>query len=188
MAFGAIPAPAARARIRGGATELDRLRAGDAEAWSRLFEATHAAVYRAALVQVRDPHLAEDVMAQVYLEAFAGIRRYRDRGKPIVAWLLAIARQRALDALRKRQREVRASPAGAHASSATDDGESFDPLFEALAGLTPEQRQVLHLRFVEDLSLEQTAAVMGRSVGAVKALQHRAIVRLRAALANPSRR
>jgi len=168
-------------------SELDRLRAGDPEAWARLFEATHRAVYRAALVQVRDPHLAEDVMAQVYLEAFAGIRRYRDRGRPFAAWLLTIARQRAVDALRKRQRELRrlstqTPPAADEEVQLTESS----VLLGALETLTPEQREVLHLRFVEDLSLEQTAAVMGRSVGAVKALQHRAILRLRAALTHHS--
>jgi len=187
VAFGAIPAPAPGARVAGTMSELDRLRAGDPEAWARLFEATHRAVYRAALVQVRDPHLAEDVMAQVYLEAFAGIRRYRDRGRPFAAWLLTIARQRAVDALRKRQRELRrlstqTPPAADEEVQLTESS----VLLGALETLTPEQREVLHLRFVEDLSLEQTAAVMGRSVGAVKALQHRAILRLRAALTHHS--
>jgi RNA polymerase sigma-70 factor (ECF subfamily) len=156
---------------------LQALRERDPAAWTRLFEEHQHIVYRAALAQVGERELAEDVTAQVFLEAIEGIRRYRDRGKPIGAWLMSIARHRSLDALRKRRREARATPppspeGAAHVVVALD----------ALERLTTEQRQIMHLRFVEDLSIETVATLTGRSPGAVKSLQHRALRQLRAQL------
>ena len=167
------------------ASELARLRARDQQAWTALFEATHELVYRAALSQVGDPHLAEDVMAQVYLEAFRGITRYRDRGRPITGWLLAITRHRSLDAVRRRQRERRwwvRLVRGQREPEASEGARSASLLHPALARLTPEQREVLHLRFVEDLSIEEIAVLTGRSANAVRQMQFRALRRLRAAL------
>ena len=64
-----------------------------------------------------------------------------------------------------------------------DHAEPLDPeLLDALAQLTPDQREVLALRFVADLSLEDVARLTKRSVGATKALQHRALENLRAAV------
>lgn len=163
-------------------TELDlfieALRSRETEAWTALFEEHRHLVYRAALAQVGERELAEDITAQVFLEAIEGIRRYRDRGKPISAWLLSIARHRSLDALRKRRR---AAPVLEH--DATTPVE-HDAALEALHILTPEQREVVHLRFVEDLSIETVATMTGRSPGAVKSLQHRALRQLRAHLTN----
>lgn len=187
MALGAFPAPAAAMHVLHAATDIERLRARDPDAWSQLFESTHREVYRAALIQVRDPHIAEDIMAQVYLEALTGIARYRDRGRPILAWLLAIARHRALDTMRKRRRNLIGLTPTQELQSALPEDRSLS-LLHALSELTPAQREVLHLRFVEERSLEQVAALTGRSVGAVKALQHRAILRLRAKLDDSSGR
>jgi len=159
---------------------LAALRARDASAWTELFEQHRDLVYRAALSQVRERELAEDVTAQVFLEAIEGIRRYRDRGRPIGAWLLAIARHRSLDAIRKRRRESRSDPPPPGSA-----GEPASPALEALRVLTPEQREVVHLRFVEDLSIETVAAMTGRSPGAVKSLQHRALRQLRVHLSLP---
>ena len=165
----AIPGPAdARADW------IRALRDRDPAAWTAVFEEHRDFVYRASLSQVGDRELAEDITAQVFLEAIEGIDRYRDRGAPFSAWLLTIARHRSLDALRKRRRDERARlffepPTSRVESSA----------IEALGYLTPEQREVIHLRFVEDLSLEQVARMTGRSAGAVKSLQHRALSRLR---------
>ena len=162
-------------------TELDlfieALRSRETEAWTALFEEHRHLVYRAALAQVGERELAEDVTAQVFLEAIEGIGRYRDRGKPISAWLLAIARHRSLDAIRKRRRD------GTTATAPADTGhEPSTAALEALHVLTPEQREVVHLRFVEDLSIETVATMTGRSPGAVKSLQHRALRQLRAHL------
>ena len=88
-----------------GATELDRLKRRDRLAWSRLFEREHSLVYRFVLSRVGEPAVADDIAGQVFLEAIEGIGRYRDRGKPISAWLVTIARHRTLDFFRKRGRE-----------------------------------------------------------------------------------
>jgi RNA polymerase sigma-70 factor (ECF subfamily) len=156
---------------------LQALRTRDSAAWTKLFEEHRDLVFRAAFTQVGDRELAEDITAQVFLEAIEGIGRYRDRGKPLGAWLVTIARHRSLDAIRKRRREER-SPA----LERSENVHSWTPAIESLQSLTPEQREVIHLRFVEDLSIETVASMTGRSPGAVKSLQHRALRQLRSQL------
>ena len=150
------------------------LRDRDPVAWTSVFEEHRDFVFRAALSQVGDRQLAEDITGQVFLEAIQGIHRFRDRGTPLSAWLLTIARHRSLDALRKRRRDERASLVF-ESHEATSDSSAL----EALSLLTTEQREVIHLRFVEDLPIEQVAQMTGRSAGAVKSLQHRGLRRLR---------
>ena len=161
-----------------GATELDRLKRRDRFAWSTLFEREHPLVYRFVLSRVGEPAVADDIAGQVFLEAIEGIGRYRDRGKPISAWLVTIARHRTLDFFRKRGRErgdsIEPSVAGPDAA--------LRVALESLALLTPDQREVVHLRFVEGYQLEEVAIITGRTTGAVKSLQHRAIARLKTIL------
>ena len=160
--------------------ELTLLKLRVAEAWSVLFEREYAFVFRSVLARVADRATAEDISGQVFLEALEGIGRYRDRGKPIRAWLVTIARHRTHDWFRKQRRE------GSELPEATVPGpdETLTPILDSLARLTPEQQEVVHLRFVEGYSLEEVAGLTGRSVGAVKALQHRAIARLRTIIAS----
>ena len=165
-----VPADAGSERIRA-------LREREPAAWTALFEEHRDTVFRAALSQVGDRELAEDITGQVFLEAIEGIRRYRDRGAPLTAWLLAIARHRSVDALRKRRRDERAQ-----AMPAPNPAFTANPALAALGQLTIEQREVIHLRFVEDLPLEEVARLTGRSAGAVKSLQHRALRQLRSQL------
>ena len=164
------------------ASKLTRLKRRDAQAWSDVFEEHHVLVFRAVLAQVHNPAVAEDVTAQVFLEALQDIGRYRDRGKPFAAWLLTIARHRSTDWLRKQRREQVAL----FREAARTDFESNETLpgdaYALLQPLTPEQREVVALRFIEGLTLEEVASATGRSPGAVKSLQHRALRQLRSAL------
>ena len=157
-------------------TEIQQLQARDEGAWSALFERDYLFVFRSLLAQTANRAVAEDLAQQVFLEALAGIGRYRDRGKPIRAWLLQIGRHRAHDWYRRKGRDecvdVEVATPGPE--------EALTPALDALAALTPEQREVMHLRFVEGYQLEEVAGLTGRSVGAVKSLQHRALGRLRA--------
>lgn len=162
--------------------EVERLKRRESEAWAEVFERDHGVVFRAVLAQVGDRQVAEDIAAQVFLEAMEGIARYADRGRPFTAWLLAIARHRTLDWHRKRRRE-----GGGPVPDAKAPGPEAEltVALEALALLTPEQREVVHLRFVEGYQFDEVGKLLGRSTGSVKALQHRALARLRVILCDP---
>lgn len=158
---------------------LERLRRREPQAWNELFDQEHPIVFRSALAQTGNPSVAEDIAGQVFLEALEGIDRYRERGKPIRVWLLTIARHRSLDWLRKRGRERTGEVPDQH----VDGPEPAQTVaLEALALVTPEQREVIFLRFVEGYSLREVAQLTRRSEGAVKSLQHRALDRLRGVL------
>lgn len=164
------------------ASRLVRLKRRDAQAWNDVFEENHLIVFRAVLAQVREPAVAEDITAQVFLEALQGIGRYRDKGKPLVAWLTTIARNRSTDWLRKQRREQEALSREAALSAIGTEETLPGDAYALLEPLTPEQREVVALRFIEGFSLEEVASATGRSPGAVKSLQHRALRQLRGAL------
>ncbi len=174
----ALRLPARTARATSAETDLAALKRRDADAWSALFERDYPVVYRVLLGRTGNAAVAEDIASQVFLEAIEGIGRYRDRGRPVTAWLLAIARHRALDWFRKRSRDQ-----GAAVEPVTEGPEAgLTIAVDALARLTDDQREVIHLRFVEGYALEEVAQLTGRRVGAVKALQHRGLGRLRGIL------
>ncbi len=177
-----LPLARTAARPASGLDELSALRSRQAAAWSALFEREHPVVFRAVLAQVGNRAVAEDITAQVFVEAIEGIGRYRDRGRPIVAWLLSIARVRCMDWFRRRgrERDIEGIP-----EPAVEGPDAYlSVAFAALAQLTAEQREVVHLRFVEGRPLDEVARLTGRSTGAVKALQHRALARLKNILGN----
>jgi len=155
------------------------LRRREPAAWARIFEEHHPLVFRAVLAQVGNRAVAEDIAGQVFLEALEGIRRYRDRGRPITTWLLTIARHRSID-WRRRQRRESGAEVPETPVLAASAAEAV--ALQALARLTAEQREVVVLRFVEGYELREVAALTNRSVVAVKALQHRALQQLRAIL------
>ena len=118
----------------------------------------------------------EDLVGEVFLQVARDLPRFRGDDDALRRWVFTIAHNRLLDARRREGRR----PPPAHgplpdlASPAAPD--PLDPeLVAALSTLTPEQREVVVLRFVGDLSLEDVARITRRKVGAVKALQHRAL-------------
>jgi len=118
----------------------------------------------------------EDLLGDIFLQIVRDIARFRGDDTALRRWVFTIAHHRLIDARRRAQRRPATSGGPAPDQAAGPRPEPLDPdLLEALAALTPEQREVVALRFVADLSIEAVAAVTGRSVGAVKALQHRAL-------------
>ena len=153
---------------------LDRLKRREPGAWSQLFERDYPIIFRSVLSRVGERALAEDIASQVFVEAIEGIGRYRERGRPITAWLLTIARHRSFDWFRKARREV-----GTAIEPMAEGPEArLTVALDALVHLTEEQREVIQLRFVEGYHLEEVAQLTGRTAGAVKSLQHRALARL----------
>ena len=131
---------------------------------------------------VADP---EDVAGEVFLQVARDLRRFRDAEDEIAVrrWVFAIARNRATDAARRARRRPRSSGAEVPDQPAAPAAEPLDSeLVEALLQLTADQREVIALRFIADLPLDDVARVTRRSVGATKALQHRALENLRQAV------
>ena len=131
----------------------------------------------------RDP---EDLVGDVFVEVARDLRRFAGVDDPVAVrrWVFTIARHRAIDAARRahRHREVAVAAVPDAGGAGADLGGSDRELVAGLAALTPNQREVVVLRFVADLSIDDVAAHMKRSVEAVKALQHRALENLRKAV------
>lgn len=163
-----------------------RVKAREEAAWAELFDLHYASLYRYAFARLRSREEAEDIAAQVFLEAVRGIDRYSYRGKPVLAWLYRIARNLIADQVRSQVRKERASQLmtgrDGYAPAADESLETLE-LLEAISKLTIDQQEVLILRFFMALTARATAQVLGKNETAVFALQVRAIGALRRILA-----
>jgi RNA polymerase sigma-70 factor, ECF subfamily len=161
---------------------LQAAQRGDTEAFAVLYRANVQPIYRYILLRVRDPHLAEDLTGDVFIRALKSIRTYEDQGKPFVAWLYRIAHARVVDHYRRQDRrptEQELDEEPIVVQTDMDAGmlrrQAASALRQAIQALTPEQQQVITLRFMEGQRLEAVAEVMGKNANAIKALQHRAL-------------
>lgn len=164
---------------------VERAISRNAEAFAELYDRHVVRVYRHIYYLVNDSREAEDLTAQTFLKAWEAIDRYKERGAPIVAWLLRIAHNLTISYLRSKRdhsildeafidQKLHRNPEDALAQS--NDEESVR---RAILNLREEQRQVIILRFVEELDYRQVAALIGKSVPAVRVIQHRALGNLR---------
>jgi RNA polymerase sigma-70 factor (ECF subfamily) len=155
---------------------------GDRAGWDGLFDRFHPVVYRYTLARTGDRTAAEEVAQEVFVAAVRTLPRLRERSEAgVEGWFIAIARFKIADRARRRAVEDRLPVTVAASADAAEVAASrlaAAELRTAMDDLTEEQRDVLLRRFVLDQSLEQVAAAMGRRVGAIKALQHRALAAL----------
>src|SRR5436309_1648171 len=164
---------------------IERARNGDRAAFAELYDTHVDSVYRYLLYRVREPSDAEDLCSEVFTRAFANIHRYRWQGKSFLAWLYTIARNAVTDRRRRERPTVEIDNAfglaedGPTAHERAVHGEAVDLLRGAVRHLTSEQQEVIVLRFVENMSSRQVAQVLGKNEGAIRALQFRALGRLR---------
>jgi RNA polymerase sigma factor (sigma-70 family) len=165
---------------------LAAARTGDAAAWSALYHDV-APILIAYLRSQRLPD-PENVAGEVLLEVVRGIRRFSGDRAHFRSWVLAIAHHRLLDARRREQRQptTPVAPDSLDDRRAVDDPEAealatvgFGALEPALRTLTADQRTVLMLRVIGDLPIAEVARITGKRAGAVKQLQHRAVLALR---------
>ena len=152
---------------------------GDAAGWDGLFDRFYPTVHRYAMARTGDRTAAEEVAQEVFVAAVGTLSRLRERSEAgIEGWFVAIARFKLADRGRRRARDERLvvqPEVGPDAAELAASHLAAAELRRAMDVLTEEQRDVLVRRFVLDQSLEQVAAAMGRRVGAVKAMQHRAL-------------
>lgn len=158
---------------------ISRARQADPQALSAIYERYADEIFRYIYNRVRDVDLARDLQSDVFLRMLEGIERYEDRGWSISAWLYRIAHDRTVDTLRRRDRVATIS-LEAWVERSEDQEDDLErsawrsAVRRAIDRLSPSQAQVLRLRFIYDLSIEETARQMGRSQGSIKSLQHRA--------------
>jgi RNA polymerase sigma-70 factor (ECF subfamily) len=145
-----------------------------------LYEEHFERVYAYVARRVRDRAEAQDLTAEVFRQALAALPRFEWRGVTIAAWLYRIAANAVADHFNRLSRE-QGTPA-AEGATVSDDVELIERralLFRLVGGLPADQRQVIELRFGEERSIREIAAKLGRSEGAVKQLQWRAMQTLK---------
>jgi RNA polymerase sigma-70 factor (ECF subfamily) len=126
---------------------------------------------------------SEDLLGDVFIDVMRGLERFQGDEIALRRWVFTIAHHRLVDQHRRRARRMHVLRAQTQMRVVPAE-EPLDPaLVSALESLTADQREVVVLRFVADLSLETVAAMTNRSEGAVKSLQHRALHNLATALA-----
>ena len=163
---------------------------GEPEAFGELYERYAQVIFRFFYANLNNRFDAEDLTEEVFLRALRSLPKYRDQGFPFPAFLFRIAQNALVDHYRRSGRS-------AHDISTDSDDEIQIPddrpdpaesatsnlqhqeLRKVLDQLREDYRNVLVLRFLNELSPEETAQVMERSVGAVRVLQHRALAALR---------
>jgi RNA polymerase sigma-70 factor (ECF subfamily) len=173
---------------------VQRAKNFDSDAWAQIYQRYHQKIYAYLYHRLEDAYAAEDIAADVFLRACEKIGSYKYRGTSLLAWLYRIARNQMVDHLRRNTKmdtQPLTDEALARISTKQDATEGTlvrEELKTVLKNLTEDQRQVVLLKFFGDLSNAEVAGIIGKSEGAVKALQHRALASLKRILEAEDRR
>ena len=174
-----------------------RAKNGDAEAFGALYDRYVTRIYRFVLLKLGNPGDAEDLTHEVFLAAWRTMGNYEERsGIRLVSWLYRIAGNRVIDHYRSDKRNISldeliagntipielVASGGANLVKALSHKMDFQEVMEAVQGLTGDQQDVIIMRFVEDLTPEETGRAMGKSAAAVRLIQHRALEKLKGAM------
>ena len=164
---------------------VDFAQQGDREALEALYLLHFDRIYSYLHLSVGNRHDAEDLTTQTFVKMLEAIGRFRWQSAPFSAWLFRIAHNLAMDHFRASRRwqpeEEVPEPDGAIENSAEDAAfESIGrrSMLDLIENLSHEQKQVLTLKFVFNFSNGEAAKILGKTEGAVKSLQHRALVSL----------
>jgi RNA polymerase sigma-70 factor (ECF subfamily) len=174
---------------------LKRARKFDQEALTWIYQRYHDAIYRYIYHHLGNSQTAEDLASDVFRRFLQTLRNGSGPTRQLNAWLYRVAHNLIVDELRRRKHRNHESLDGPPGDTLRDDAVSLDDLAgnaiaiervrRALLELTEEQRQIVVLKFLEGMSNAEVAEITGKTVGAVKALQHRGLDALRAQLTTP---
>jgi len=162
---------------------VELARQGDSEAFGMLYDHYQGSVYRFLFYRTRSSTLAEDLTSETFFRALRNMQNFRWQGKDFGAWLMTIARNLATDHFKagRTRLELTTEDMGVH-DDATEGPEhsvlaslTNEILLKALTELPSEQKDCLIMRFLQGMSIAETADVLGRSEGAVKQLQLRGV-------------
>ncbi len=161
----------------------DEASKGDATALGHIYDAYAERIYYYLYRRLGNVALAEDLTADVFLRVVEAAGTVRFCQGALAPWLYRLAHNRLVDYFRRnREQPIPDDLPGEHAEASTSvTALDVDPgaLRAALRRLTPDQQQVIALKFLEDWSNARVAVALGRSEGAVESLQHRALGALR---------
>lgn len=162
---------------------VERAQAGEAEAFGRLYDQYSDTVYRYIYYRVGGRATAEDLTSETFLRALRRIGTFTWQGRDFGAWLVTIARNLVADHFKSSRfrlevttgemldaNEVERSPEDSVLESLSNAA-----LLDAVRRLNPQQQECVTLRFLQGLSVAETARVMGKNEGAIKTLQYRAV-------------
>jgi RNA polymerase sigma-70 factor (ECF subfamily) len=160
--------------------------AGDMNAFSELFDRYYDVVFRYVLFRMNDRTLAEDITQETFLRALRRIGSVTYQGRDIGAWFVTIARNLIFDHVKSSRYRLESttsdiielSPSTHGPEQQVLDLATNEELLRCVRKLNADQQECISLRFLQGLSVAETAKVMDRNEGAVKALQHRAVRRL----------
>lgn len=167
---------------------IERVRRGDQDAARTIYERYFDRIYNYVYARIGRVEDAEDLAIDTMTRSLTRLDLFHDQGVAFSSWLYRIAHNATIDHYRRRGKvtlvplETATLPQSADPSDLALEQLSNEELREALRELTDEQQQVLILRFFQDLTAAQVAEIIGKSVGAVQALQHRALGSLERAL------
>jgi RNA polymerase sigma-70 factor (ECF subfamily) len=169
---------------------VDQAQKGDRQALEELYLIHFDRIYSYLHVSVGNRHDAEDLTTQTFLKMLESIGRFRWRSAPFSAWLFRIAHNLAMDhfrASRRWQPEEEVPEPEPDESTSAEAGAlqaiGRKSMLELIDDLSPEQQQVLTLKFLFNFSNAEAATILGKSEGAIKSLQHRALASLQKQLA-----
>jgi RNA polymerase sigma-70 factor (ECF subfamily) len=162
-----------------------RAQEGDRDALEELYLLHFDRIYSYLHMSVGNRHDAEDLTTQTFVRMLESIGRFRWRAAPFSAWLFRIAHNLAMDHFRAHRRwqpeeDVPEPPGSAEPSAEHEALHSIgrQSMLRLIENLSPEQQQVLTLKFVFSFSNGEVATILGKTEGAIKSLQHRALVSL----------
>jgi RNA polymerase sigma-70 factor (ECF subfamily) len=165
---------------------------GNSSAFGELYDHYQPMIYRFVAVKVSRREEAEDITHQVFMSAWQNIRSYEHRGHPFSSWLYRIARNQIVDFYRARRNDVALDAidpeyfvAPASADFTVPLKLEMEAVRRAMGQMKPDYQDVIIMRFIEDLSLKEVAGALGKTEGAVKLMQHRAMNELKKLLHEP---
>ena len=162
----------------------------DSQAFAQLYEAYFDKIYRYIAMRIRNEMEAEDLTQQVFMKMLHSISSYKNQGVPFSSWVYRIAHNQVVDFMRQQNKKATVDIDGLPLPDTGDDPQhimeqqfDIEELKKAMKHLTESQQEVLALRFTGEMPIAQCAEIMGKSEGAIKALQHSAVQALKKALA-----
>ncbi|MFA5270105.1 MAG: RNA polymerase sigma factor [Patescibacteria group bacterium] len=169
------------ARIETPGELIDKARKGDAKAFGVIYELWVDNIYRFTYLKTKDEDVAEDLTAEVFLKAYKGLKTYQPRTEvKFSTWLFAIARNAIIDYYRTTRQSLSLEDLPEIASlESVDLYQEQTGVQEALLRIKPEYRQVLTLRYIEDVPIPRSAQIMKKKEGNIRALTNRALAALK---------